>query len=218
MNNILLGGGISDLENYSNHSTIVVDGNNTLNVINLKDDVILNIKLNANACLNLNMFDFSFEKKIEITVEEDDYSTFNLNAAFINDGKYSLNIHNNLYGNNINSNVNIRGINERDGVVTILMDGTVAGETKDNVLNEYAKIINRSDASNVMIPNLIVNTNEVTVNHGVSIGNISEDELFYLATKGINKYTAQKLVEEGFILSIMDERIKERIKNMLIGR
>ena len=98
------------------------------------------------------------------------------------------------------------------------MDGTVAGETKDNTLNEYARIINKSEASNVMIPNLVVNTNEVMANHGVSVGSIDEDELFYLATKGINKYTAQKLVEEGFILSIMNDEIKERIKNILLGR
>ena len=77
MNNILLSGGISDLENYSNNSSILVAGNNTLNIINLRDDLNLNIKLNPKSCLTLNMFDFSFEKNIEITVEEDDASNFN---------------------------------------------------------------------------------------------------------------------------------------------
>lgn len=218
MNNILLNGGISDLENYSTNSNIEVNDNNTLNIINLKDDINLNIKLNVHSNLTINMFDFSYDKNIELNIEADDNSTFNLNNAFITEGKYNLTIHNKLYGNNITSNVNIRGLNESNGTTTILMDGTVAGETKDNTLNEYARIINKSTYSSIIIPNLIVNTNQVIANHGASIGTINDEELFYLETKGINHYTARKLIEEGFILSIMDEEIKERIKNILLGR
>lgn len=218
MNNILLSGGISDLENYSTNSIITVNDNSVLNVINLRENINLNIKINANSSLTINMFDFSFDKNIEFDIESNDNAVFNLNAAFITEGKYVINIHNKLYGNNITSNINIRGINEREGTTTILMDGTIAGETENNTLNEYARIINKSDSSNVIIPNLIVNTNDVVANHGVSIGNIDENELFYLATKGINRYSAQKIIEEGFIISIMDEEIKERIKNILLGR
>ena len=76
----------------------------------------------------------------------------------------------------------------------------------------------KSEISNVLIPNLVVNTNEVEANHGVSIGGIDEDEMFYLMSKGISKATAKKLIEEGFILSIMPDDIKERIKNILVGR
>ena len=218
MNNILLNGGISDLDNYSSKSNIIVNGNSTLNVINLNDDVKLDIKINASSSLIINMFDFAYDKNIELNIETDDNSSFNLNATFICENKYNLKIHNNLYGNNITTNVQIRGINESEGTTTIIMDGVVVGETKDSVLNEYARIINKSKASNVIIPNLIVNTNEVTANHGVSIGSINDDELFYLLTKGINHHTAVKLIEEGFLLSIMDENMKERIKNILIGR
>ena len=218
MNNILLSGGISDLDNYSTSSSITVGNNNTLNIINLRDNINLNIKLNTNSVLTINMFDFAYDKDIELNIEADDNTTFNLNATFICEGKYTLKIHNKLYGSNIISNANIRGINESGGTATILMDGIVAGETKDNVLNEYARIINKSDASSVIIPNLIVNTNEVTANHGVSIGTIRDEEKFYLMSKGINRYTAEMLIEEGFLLSIMDENIKERLKNILIGR
>ena len=218
MNNILLNGGISDLDNYSSNSSIIVEGNNTLNVINISDDIKLDIKVNANSSLNINMFDYAYDKNIELNIETNDDSNFNLNATFICENKYNLKIHNNLYGNNITTNVQIRGINEGDGTTTIIMDGVVAGETKGNVLNEYARIINKSESSNVIIPNLVVNTNEVTANHGVSIGRINEDEMFYLLTKGINRYTGEKLIEEGFLLSIMDGNIKERIKNILIGR
>lgn len=218
MNNILLNGGISDLDNYANNSSIIVSGVNTLNVININDNIKLDIKLQANSILTLNMFDFAYDKNIDVNIEADDNCCFNLNAAFICENNYNLKIHNNLYGNDIKSNVEIRGINESNGTSTIMMDGVVVGETNGNILNEYARIINKSDASNVVIPNLIVNTSEVTANHGVSIGSINKDEIFYLLTKGINRITAEKLIEEGFLKTIMDEDIKERIKNILIGR
>ena len=65
---------------------------------------------------------------------------------------------------------------------------------------------------------MVVNTNEVIANHGISIGGVNEEELFYLMCKGISKANAIKLIEEGFILSIMDNELKERIKNILLGR
>ena len=218
MNRILLSGGVRDLEKFSEVSEIVAEGENTLNIINLGDNVNLDIKISKRSTLTINMFDYAYDKNIDLQIEADDEATFNLNASFIANGKYILNIKDNLYGNNITSNVNIRGINERAGTVTILMDGTVAGETHDNVLNEYARVINKSDFGSVLIPNLIVNTNEVVANHGVSIGGFRGEEIFYLTSKGIDKHTAQKLIEEGFILSIMDEDVSGKIKNILIGR
>lgn len=218
MNKIVLNGGINVLEKFNEDAMITVSEDSVLNAINLQGDLNLDIKISNNKTFTLNIFDYVTVKNINLLVECDDEAKFNLNVSFINSGSYNLNVKNNLYGSNIISNVNVRGINESGANTTILMDGTVAGETVGNVLNEYAKIINKSDKSSVLIPNLIVNTNDVIANHGVSIGNINDDELFYLKSKGIDKYSARKLLEEGFILSIMDEDIKTQIKNILIGR
>ena len=70
----------------------------------------------------------------------------------------------------------------------------------------------------MLIPNLIVNTNDVEANHGVSIGSIDEKELFYLMSKGIDRHNAVKIIEEGFLEAIMPEDVKEKIKNILVGR
>lgn len=218
MNKILLSGGSRELEKFNEVSSIEVNGDNVLNAINLGDDLKLDIKINNNSNFTLNIFDYALDKNIDLYVESDDSSTFNLNVSFISTGKYNLNIKNNIYGDNIVSNVNVRGINETNGNVVVNMEAVVAGETKNNVINEYAKVLNKSENSNVMIPNLIVNTNDVIANHGVSIGTFNPDEIFYLLSKGIDKHTARKLIEEGFILSIMNEEIKTQIKNILIGR
>ena len=218
MNNIVLTGGINILDKYSDNAHIQVKSDSTLNAININRNLNLDITIENDAKLVLNMFDYVNDLTININVISSDRSKFTLNACFICEGKYELNIDNNLYGSDIENTVNIRGINEKSGTVKILMNGVVAGETKNNIMNEYARIINKSDSANVLIPNLIVNTNEVSANHGVSIGGFRDNELFYLMSKGIDKHTAKKIIEEGFILSIMDETNKETIKNILIGR
>lgn len=218
MNNIVLSSGVNYLDRFIDEAVVNVKNNSILNIINLGKNLHLHFKIENNANLTVNMFDYAEDISIYLTVEAADRSHFVLNAGFIAEGKYDLNIDTNLYGDDIDVDVNIRGINEENGVVKILMNGTVAGETKNNVLNEYARIINKSVSTNVLIPNLIVNTNEVVANHGVSIGGFNDDELFYLTSKGIKKSNARRLIENGFILSIMDDDNREKIKNILIGR
>lgn len=218
MNNIVLDGGVTKLDRLFSITNITVKSDSVLNAINLGINNKINITIEEEATLVFNLFNFEDETSIDINIESRDKSKINLNAGFISRIKYDLNINTNLYGDDILTNVEVRGINESTGTVKILMNGTVAGETKNNVMNEYAKIINKSEYSNVLIPNLIVNTNEIEANHGVSIGGHNKDEIFYLMSKGLDEYAAKSVIEEGFILSIMDGEIREIIKNILIGR
>lgn len=218
MNNIVLNGGVTYLDKYSGPLKMCVSGYSTLNIINICQNLDLNIVLNKGAILVLNMFDYTELHSCNIRVESHDQSVFTLNASFICMDEYVLNIENDLNGNNINNSVFVRGINEKEGTVKVTMSTNIPKNTHDNVINEYAKVINKSDNSNVLIPKLIVDTNDVTANHGVSIDSISDDEIFYLESKGLSKDVAKHLIEEGFILSIMDNDNKERIKNILIGR
>lgn len=218
MNNIVLDGGVTKLDRLFSVTNITVKSDSVLNAINLGINNKINITIEEDATLVFNLFNFEDESSIDINIESRDRSKINLNAGFISRIKYDLNINTNLYGDDILTNVEVRGINESTGTVKILMNGTVAGETKNNVMNEYAKIINKSEYSNVLIPNLIVNTNEIEANHGVSIGGHNKDEIFYLMSKGLDEYAAKGVIEEGFILSIMDGEIREIIKNILIGR
>jgi Fe-S cluster assembly protein SufD len=49
------------------------------------------------------------------------------------------------------------------------------------------------------IPDLEILTDEVKCSHAVSISNISEEQLFYLMSRGLNKKQAIKLIVEGFL-------------------
>ncbi len=217
MNKILLSSGNFDLERYTSPAKLVVSDDTTLNAINISNNLELDIEVKDNTKLVLNLFNFDDSIEHNIKISSYDNASVVLNVSFIAIKEYKLNIDSQVNGNNSLNDVNIRGINEGADVL-ITLNGTLADNCIDSTINEYAKVINTSDMSNTLIPNLIVNNNEIVANHGISIGSIDEEELFYLMTKGISKNEAIKLIEEGFILSIMDESLKARIKNILLGR
>lgn len=218
LNTIKVSGGIIDWDKYMNTAHLIIKGDTVINAINLHNNLNLKINIEKGKSLIINMFDYAVSLEVNLVIEADEGSSFVINSSFISDVKYSLNIDTLLYGNDCFGEVNIRGINERDSIVRVNMNGTVAGYTQNCVLNEYAHILNKSNQSNVLIPNLIVNTNEVEANHGVTIGCIDEEKLFYLMSKGIKKSVATKIIEEGFLLSIMPSDVHEKIKNILVGR
>ncbi len=206
------------MDKFHDSVQFIVKADTVVNAINLHNNMSLKFIVEKGVTLVFNVFDYAVSLETNVEIEADDEASFVMNVAFIAETKYDLNVETKLYGSNINGILNVRGINEREGTVKVLMNGTVAGETKGNVLNEYAKVLNKSDHSNVLIPNLIVNTSEVEANHGVSIGRIDERQLFYMMSKGLSKYSAVKMIEEGFLIDIMSGDIKQKIQNILVGR
>ncbi|MFN8370191.1 MAG: Fe-S cluster assembly protein SufD [Bacteriovoracaceae bacterium] len=48
-------------------------------------------------------------------------------------------------------------------------------------------------------PQLLIDNDDVKCNHGTTIGQINEDEVFYLQSRGINKAKASKLIAKAFL-------------------
>ena len=215
MNNILLRDELSSFKNLDIESKLVIEDKAIINSINYDKDLDLDITINKDAILVLNIFNKCKNKKTKINITLNDNSKLYLSCSFITDGVYDLNINTNLVGNETNSNVYVRGINEGNNDVKIKMDGMISKDSKDNVLNEYAKVINKESGNIIIVPNLLVDSCDVEANHGAAICKIEEDELLYLESKGISKDKANKLLEDSFILSIFDDDFKEKIKEFL---
>ncbi len=70
------------------------------------------------------------------------------------------------------------------------------------------------------IPNLEINNHDVKCSHGSSVGQIDEDKLFYLMTRGLNKEQAIKKIIEGFfypIINLFEDDIKQRLYQSIIN-
>lgn len=65
-------------------------------------------------------------------------------------------------------------------------------------LTENVLLLN-DKATAEAIPNLEISANEVKCSHAATVATISEEQLFYLQSRGIPPTTAQELIVEGFL-------------------
>ncbi len=87
-----------------------------------------------------------------------------------------------------------------EGLVTIKK----GSKNADADLNEYAILLSPNARAGA-IPRLEVLENEVKAGHGATVGKVGEDELFYLATRGLARNEAKKLIVHGFLESFIAE-------------
>ena len=53
-------------------------------------------------------------------------------------------------------------------------------------------------------PQLEVQADDVKAAHGATIGQLNDDEMFYLQTRGIDKNSARKILSKAFALEVLD--------------
>lgn len=101
-------------------------------------------------------------------------------------------------------------------IIKGVLDGTARADYEGRVvirkgskradadLNEHAILLSPQARANA-IPRLEVLENEVKAGHGATVGKIGEEELFYLATRGLPKDEAKALIVRGFLEAFVDE-------------
>ncbi len=69
-------------------------------------------------------------------------------------------------------------------------------ENRNLLLSEKAEVFTK--------PQLEIFADDVKCSHGATIGQLSEDEMFYLQSRGLSKTTAQQLLTYGFALDVIE--------------
>jgi Fe-S cluster assembly protein SufD len=68
-------------------------------------------------------------------------------------------------------------------------------------------------------PQLLVHADDVKCSHGATVGQLSEEEEFYLESRGIPKEHAKRMLCQGFgmdvVLKIEDQKIRNLAESML---
>ena len=69
------------------------------------------------------------------------------------------------------------------------------------------------------IPGLEIMADDVRCTHGATVGQLEEEPVFYLMSRGLPRHEAERLVIDGFFAQIMDripfERVRERFTAMM---
>ncbi|KKW08762.1 MAG: ABC-type transport system involved in Fe-S cluster assembly [Candidatus Kaiserbacteria bacterium GW2011_GWA2_49_19] len=96
-----------------------------------------------------------------------------------------------------------------EGLVTIRK----GSKNADADLNEHAILLSPNARAGA-IPRLEVLENEVKAGHGATVGKVGENELFYLATRGLPRAEAKRLIVRGFLSAFVSEFPKEEAEKI----
>ena len=107
---------------------------------------------------------------------------------------------------NTTSDVITDGINIDKGKLILNVTGIVSKGKTGTVVNQVNHIINLTDNKCQINPNLLIDEMDAVANHSAHISNFTDEDLFYLMSRGINKNNAFKLLIKGLLMDkIMNE-------------
>lgn len=91
---------------------------------------------------------------------------------------------------------------------------------KSDAHQENRNLLLSDKAKAESIPELEILTNDVVrCNHGVTVGQVDKEQIYYLMSRGVDEKTAEKIIIQGFleptISRIPDEKLKEEVLNKI---
>ena len=209
-----------ELELLREEVTLYIEGKVIIKEIAKKEENLkLTIILKENAHLLYNRFICYERANTIIKLEQDNNTEALLNYSFLANGNCFIKIDSFIKGNHNYTEIKTKVVTQQRGKAVIEATAEVSKNTKDNYLLEDINIFVDNDEESTIIPNLLVSSNEVEVNHAATIGGINKEDLFYLSTKGITNKNAVQLIKNGFLIGnlVIDEQEKEKIKELIGG-
>lgn len=145
-------------------------------------------------------FSINSSSNVEINLVKEDVELYyyysNINY---DDNEFKISI--NHKKSNTHSEVYNHGVNMNNNKLTYYVDGIVPKKSSKCICNQENQIINIKDGKSTIWPNLLIDNYDVDSNHGAYIGKFSEEKIFYLMSRGINKSDSYRLLLNSFLIS-----------------
>lgn len=206
--NIVLDNEIVELEFKTLKCNLTIKGSVWIDDLNNNSLEELNITLLDGSRLLYNKYTKDI-KNLKINILENNDTTLEFNYSLYQSIKASIILDSKVLGNDNKCSMNVYGVSDKDGAIVVNATGSVLENIKDNDLLENIRILMLNDSENVIVPNLLVGSNEVSVNHNATISSLDMNYLYYLNSKGLSYEEAKKLIVKGFLKSKLKLRKKE---------
>ena len=201
--------------NNNCHITLNINNNinSKLSILIKNSHVKINLLIKDNSNLIINQL--AFCSSIDYDVHIDSSNLYVVDSIISNTDSIN-NI--NLYHDKDNSNIRFytNGINLRNNKMYFNINGVISKDIKEVYLEENSKIINLKEGDSKIIPNLIVDSKDISANHSAYIGTIDGNTLNYLMSRGIKIEKAKELIIKSILLSRMELNIDEFIKEIAL--
>lgn len=147
------------------------------------------------------------------------HSEAHLGGVYITSGteRFSTNVNVNHNHGDTLSNQLFKGILSGSSVarfqgrITVLKDAqkTKAYQANNNLLIS-------PDARAYTRPHLVINADDVQCSHGATVGSLSQDELFYMRSRGISLQEAQLLQQQAFVHEVTDRLLTAEAQEIIL--
>ena len=214
----------SDIEVNKN---IVCKRNSNLNIITIehsapsfKAKVIVKTTLEDGAIVNnkklaLYLNEISEAETVDLVGEKSLYDNFNvlINTAKITQNSDLLVTH---QGTDTNSVMRNYGISKWASTLNINTNGKVLrGAKRANVSQKSKGILLDIDSKISANPWLQIDEFDCLASHGAGIGAISEEELYYLMSRGLTRSESERIIIDGFVSPIYKDIKNVEIKSIV---
>lgn len=205
---------IDDTDLFLEFNSLLVKADIYINVLNGAHVNIYEIKhegdyklqykfyLEENSYLNVeNVIDATEIKEMTIVNLNGEGASINYNLKTISKmyEKYNFLVYHNA--KNTVSHIRNNGVNILDGTLEFNVSSFVSNGITGCDINQSARIINMTENTCSIKPNLFIDEEDVVANHSALIGTFSSDEIFYLMSRGISKKESENLLTKGFLLN-----------------
>lgn len=213
---------ISELLSFDNEVILNISESAKVkyNVISLSNITVKRtIKVGENASLYIESI--MLDKVVDdtfISIENEGGYVDYKNLCILNGGEQTLNTKITHKASNTKSQINNIGVSFDNANILFNTTGEVLNGFKKCDCRQLSKGIIIGEKSKITSrPILLIDEFDVQAYHGATIGKMSDDELFYLMSRGLSKKESFLLILNGliepFLNNISDDLLKNDIKN-----
>jgi Fe-S cluster assembly protein SufD len=210
---------VTDFEFDNINLNVVRDSKcNVLLFSKMKSSVNLNVVINENANLKLDVISMNNETSDHYNFDlVGEYATLDMNVlSLTKNAKKEFKYFVNHLAPETKSSVSNYGISFENGINNFKVNGIIKPNMKNSDVRQLTKgLILHPTGECLAEPILLIDYYDVKAYHGATIGKISDDDLFYLMSRGLTKDEAFMLIINGilnpFVKDLNDEMIKEEV-------
>ncbi len=165
--------------------------------------------LGENSSVVINKLSFDCSDDIELLLNGCN-SEIKYNTSVINYGDNIFKLVVKHSTNNIKSKITNHAINVDNNEFKFIVDGIIEKNALKAEFKQDNKITNLKDGKSNILPNLIVDNDDVLASHSAYIGTFDSDTKFYMMSRGLTEEECDDLLIKAFLLNDMDLSSKER--------
>ena len=185
------------------------------------DSLNINFTLEKDATVNLYQV---VQSKDNVDIKENIYleqtgASFNTIVVLLGLTAATLNSDIKIYHNtnNTNSDLKVYAVIKDEANINLDNNAYIKKNSYQSKAYQGAKGLSLSKKGKILVnPNLYIDEYDVMASHGVAMGSLNMDDLFYLMSRGLSKQEASQIVIMGFIepilVAIDNEEITKEIR------